>query len=154
MDVPFYLSNNSLTFFLRDGAEGDGTPGATTAPAAPAQKLGPKANLGVINEKLRALDRTGTPCRKWQRKGFTVKSFTGVMWDVHSTWAAHRKPAETEFAGDVKSEESSGGLSEGKAAGSGMPGSSAVGSENGMSNADGGTPLATNGDAGAVIAAA
>ncbi|KAL9132240.1 MAG: hypothetical protein Q9217_000044 [Psora testacea] len=50
-----------------------------------AHKLGPKANQGVINEKLRALDRTGKPCRKWQKTGFKLKSFTGRIWEV-PTW--------------------------------------------------------------------
>ena len=48
-------------------------------------KLGPKANQGVINEKLRALDRTGKPCRRWQKTGFKLKSFTGKVWEV-PTW--------------------------------------------------------------------
>lgn len=63
---------------------GKGTPG--TAPA-PTHKLGPKANQGAINAGLRALDRTGKPCKKWQRAGFSVKTFTGVTWHV-STWRA------------------------------------------------------------------
>ncbi|KAN0082032.1 INO80 complex, subunit Ies4 [Elaphomyces granulatus] len=45
-------------------------------------KLGPKANQGAINAGLRALDRTGAPCRKWQRKPFELKSFTGILWQV------------------------------------------------------------------------
>ncbi|KYK60438.1 hypothetical protein DCS_01575 [Drechmeria coniospora] len=45
-------------------------------------KLGPKANQGAINAGLRALDRSGKPCRKWSRGGFTLKSFTGVIWEV------------------------------------------------------------------------
>jgi hypothetical protein len=52
-----------------------------------AHKLGPKANQGAINAGLRALDRTGAPCRRWQRKSFQVKSFTGIMWEV-PTWRA------------------------------------------------------------------
>ena len=50
-----------------------------------APKLGPKANQGAINAGLRALDRSGKPCRKWARKAFSVKSFTGVAWDL-SSW--------------------------------------------------------------------
>ena len=52
---------------------------------AAAHKLGPKANQGVINEKLRALDRTGKPCRKWGKSGFKIKSFTGRVWEI-SSW--------------------------------------------------------------------
>ncbi|OLL22026.1 INO80 complex subunit 4, partial [Neolecta irregularis DAH-3] len=45
-------------------------------------KLGPKANLGAINAGLRALDRSGKPCRKWHRTSFTVKTITGREWSV------------------------------------------------------------------------
>ncbi|KAH7148636.1 INO80 complex, subunit Ies4 [Dactylonectria macrodidyma] len=50
-------------------------------------KLGPKANQGAINAGLRALDRSGKPCRKWSKGGFTLKSFTGVVWEI-PRWAA------------------------------------------------------------------
>lgn len=49
-------------------------------------KLGPKANQGAINAQLRALDRTGRPCKKWTKAGFQIKSFTGFQWTV-PTWA-------------------------------------------------------------------
>lgn len=49
---------------------------------AGAHKLGPKANQGAINEKLRALDRTKKPCRKWAKSGFKLKSFTGQVWEM------------------------------------------------------------------------
>ncbi|PHH50294.1 INO80 complex subunit 4 [Ceratocystis fimbriata CBS 114723] len=64
-------------------------------------KLGPKANQGAINAGLRALDRSGKPCRKWVKGSFTIKSFTGVTWDI-SRWAApaQAKP-ETDGAADV-----------------------------------------------------
>ena len=59
---------------------------SASAPRAPngtaAHKLGPKANQGAINAGLRALDRSGKPCRKWQKGGFTLKSFTGVVWEI------------------------------------------------------------------------
>ncbi|KAM4057615.1 INO80 complex subunit ies4 domain-containing protein [Hirsutella rhossiliensis] len=62
-------------------------------------KLGPKANQGAINAGLRALDRSGKPCRKWAVGGFTLKSFTGVVWEV-SRWRAPPKavpePADDE----------------------------------------------------------
>ncbi|RAL64062.1 hypothetical protein DID88_003250 [Monilinia fructigena] len=41
-------------------------------------KLGPKANQGAINAGLRALDRSGKPCRKWEKRSFIIK-------DIHST---------------------------------------------------------------------
>lgn len=50
-------------------------------------KLGPKANTGAINDKLRALDRSGTPCKRWTKAGIKLKSFTGVQWEI-PTWAA------------------------------------------------------------------
>ncbi|KAI0885821.1 DUF1711-domain-containing protein [Annulohypoxylon maeteangense] len=54
-------------------------------------KLGPKANQGAINAGLRALDRSGAPCRKWNRGGFKLKSFTGVIWEI-PRWTAPPKP--------------------------------------------------------------
>ncbi|KAI5293839.1 hypothetical protein KEM56_005956, partial [Ascosphaera pollenicola] len=57
-------------------------PGGAGAGGHTHHKLGPKANTGAINAGLRALDRTGTPCRKWTRKTFRLKSFTGVVWEV------------------------------------------------------------------------
>jgi INO80 complex subunit Ies4. len=63
-----------------------------------AHKLGPKANQGAINAGLRALDRSGAPCRKWERKPFQLKSFTGVLWQV-PTWRTP-KPKKTEENGD------------------------------------------------------
>jgi hypothetical protein len=57
-----------------------------------AHRLGPKANQGAINAGLRALDRSGKPCRKWTKKAFTVKSFTGVVWEVPS-WKGNERLA-------------------------------------------------------------
>jgi hypothetical protein len=75
--------------------------GPFAAPAA-ITKLGPKANMGIINQNLRALDRTGKfKCRKWQKKGFKIRSFTGVVWEVPS-YKAHARDGG--FADDVKSE--------------------------------------------------
>lgn len=64
-------------------------------------KLGPKANTGNINANLRALDRTGKPCRKWKRKPLQIKSFTGMTWGM-SSWKAPIR--DSSFAGDVKSD--------------------------------------------------
>ncbi|KAF1835328.1 DUF1711-domain-containing protein [Decorospora gaudefroyi] len=73
--------------------------GPSVAPPA-INKGGPKANLGAINERLRALDRTGTKCRRWEKKGFQVRSFTGVLWNVPTY-----QPGRTSvFPDDVKSE--------------------------------------------------
>jgi hypothetical protein len=72
------------------------------AGSTPIQKLGPKANQGAINAGLRALDRTGKfKCRKWEKKGFKLRSFTGVVWDVPSWKAPSRSSA---FSEDVKSD--------------------------------------------------
>ncbi|KAF2475982.1 uncharacterized protein BDR25DRAFT_89697 [Lindgomyces ingoldianus] len=103
------------------------------AASAPAQKLGPKANQGAINAGLRALDRTGKPCRKWEKKVFSVKSFTGVHWTVPS-WRAPKRSAV--FAEDVKSDTT--GSSDSKV----KDESSAI-SEKSTSNVDGdATPMA------------
>ncbi|KAI1936007.1 hypothetical protein LOZ66_004925 [Ophidiomyces ophidiicola] len=61
-------------------------------------KLGPKANQGAINAGLRALDRTGKPCRKWERKSFQLKSFTGTVWQVPS-WRAPPKSVNLSLNG-------------------------------------------------------
>lgn len=84
----------------REGALGTdeaARPWTTPAPIA-GHKLGPKANQGAINAGLRALDRTGKPCRKWEKKGFSVKSFTGVTWHLPS-WRAPKK-VTVEIKGD------------------------------------------------------
>lgn len=62
-----------------------------------AHKLGPKANQGAINAGLRALDRSGKPCRKWNKGGFTLKSFTGVVWEV-PRWTAPPRPKPEEIS--------------------------------------------------------
>ncbi|EXJ87528.1 hypothetical protein A1O3_04488 [Capronia epimyces CBS 606.96] len=64
----------------------------TTATALGGHKLGPKANQGAINAGLRALDRSGKPCRKWAKKPFSLKSFTGVVWEVPS-WKGNERLA-------------------------------------------------------------
>ncbi|KAL3469450.1 INO80 complex, subunit Ies4 [Aspergillus californicus] len=63
-------------------------------------RLGPKANTGAINAGLRALDRTGAPCRKWERKPFQLKSFTGIQWALPS-WRAPQ-PRKKEENGESK----------------------------------------------------
>ncbi|KAL9103746.1 MAG: hypothetical protein Q9163_001250 [Psora crenata] len=68
-----------------------------------AHKLGPKANQGIINEKLRALDRTSKPCRKWQKTVFKLKSFTGKVWEL-PTW---RTPQVRAFGEAAESQDGS-----------------------------------------------
>ncbi|TKX22832.1 putative INO80 complex subunit Ies4 [Elsinoe australis] len=94
---------------LADGTidRSNDAPKPATAPTAATHKLNPKANTGAINANLRALDRSGKPTRKWQRKGFALKSFTGVNWAIGS-WSAPIRSSST-FSGDVKSDSSSTG---------------------------------------------
>ncbi|GJC79366.1 DUF1711 domain protein [Colletotrichum tofieldiae] len=68
----------------------DGTIDPNARAGAGGHKLGPKANQGAINAGLRALDRSGKPCRKWAKGGFTLKSFTGIVWEV-PRWVAPPK---------------------------------------------------------------
>lgn len=63
----------------------------TVEPRAAAHRLGPKANQGAINAGLRALDRSGKPCRKWTKGSFQLKTFTGVHWQINR-WTAPPKP--------------------------------------------------------------
>lgn len=65
----------------------------------PSRKLGPKANQGAINAGLRALDRSGKPCRKWTRGTFQMKSFTGVVWEI-PRWTAPPRPKPETAAPD------------------------------------------------------
>ena len=64
-------------------------------------KLGPKANQGAINAGLRALDRSGKPCRKWTKGGFTLKSFTGVVWEIPRWTAPPRSRPESSVDGST-----------------------------------------------------
>ncbi|KAF6226237.1 hypothetical protein HO133_009103 [Letharia lupina] len=75
-------------------AKGVSGPGAGTS-----HKLGPKANQGAINAGLRALDRTSKSCRKWEKTGFRVKSFTGRIWEIPS-WKA---PTAKAFGSEAES---------------------------------------------------
>lgn len=66
--------------------------GAEATKPAANHRIGPKANTGAINAGLRALDRSGTPCRKWDRKPLKLRSFTGVAWQLpawHTFKSAH-----------------------------------------------------------------
>ncbi|KAJ5806891.1 hypothetical protein N7474_010483 [Penicillium riverlandense] len=65
--------------------EGGETSGRTGAPS----RLGPKANTGAINAHLRSLDRTGAPCRRWERKPLQLRSFTGILWQLPS-WRSYK----------------------------------------------------------------
>jgi hypothetical protein len=83
--------------FLLTTSRDDGTieSNAAANKAAGAHKLGPKANQGAINAGLRALDRSGKPCRKWAKGGFTLKSFTGVVWEIPRWTAPPKKPTDS-----------------------------------------------------------
>ena len=118
-----------LTSPLRDE---NGQPILNGATTAIPSKLGPKANQGAINAGLRALDRSGKPCRKWEKKVFSLKSFTGVAWSV-PTWRSPKKTMVDEN-GDVKSDTTS--SQDNKL----DNGDSAVPSEKSHSNGDDATP--------------
>jgi hypothetical protein len=108
--------------------------GPFPTPAA-INKAGPKANLGAINERLRALDRSGAKCRRWEKKGFQVRSFTGVMWQV-PTYQPGRKGA---FPDDVKSDST--GTSDSKL----KDESSAISDKSGLNGDSTPVPTAMNG---------
>ncbi|KAL5334837.1 INO80 complex, subunit Ies4 [Aspergillus crustosus] len=77
-----------------DSSKPRGKPGPKKRPRL-THRLGPKANTGAINAGLRALDRTGAPCRKWERKPLQLKSFTGIQWHLPS-WRAPRSQKQEE----------------------------------------------------------
>ncbi|KAK0703180.1 INO80 complex, subunit Ies4 [Lasiosphaeria miniovina] len=84
----------------------DGTIEGSRGGGPAAHKLGPKstksnkssksnkANQEAFNAGLRALDRSGKPCRKWVKGPFTIKSFTGYEWEI-SQWVALSKPEDS-----------------------------------------------------------
>ena len=97
----------SLQFLYSQAPREDGTivhTKTTKGPApGPNHKLGPKANQGAINAGLRALDRTGKPCKKWSKSSFNLKTFTGVTWEIPS-W---RAPKSKTMDGDLDISKSS-----------------------------------------------
>ena len=103
-----------------------GGPGATTVPA---HKLGPKANQGAINANLRALDRTKTPCRKWEKRGIRIKTFTGVTLELPS-WRGGAKGISTGSGSDKASLPTSNSVSKDNNS------SSQIGSENSAATPD------------------
>lgn len=110
---------------------------------AAAHRLGPKANTGAINAGLRALDRTGAPCRKWEKQPLKLRSFTGVLWQLPS-WGTHvmakSKDEHGKVAVAVESGDSDSKPSGTLAPGTGtdtLNGSSAVPSEKSTGDGDG-----------------
>ncbi|CAF9913262.1 MAG: hypothetical protein HETSPECPRED_001373 [Heterodermia speciosa] len=80
---------------------------AAKGPApGPTHKLGPKANQGAINAGLRALDRTGKPCKRWTKSGFNLKTFTGIAWEIPS-WRAPKSTTVDDSGDASKSSTSS-----------------------------------------------
>jgi len=92
---------------LEDGTidHSNTTPRATGTGTA-AHKLGPKANQGAINAGLRALDRSGKPCRKWQKDSFKLKSFTGVVWEIPRWKAPPKITVEASSTGSASGDSS------------------------------------------------
>lgn len=85
-------------------------------------RLGPKSNQGAINARLRALDRSNKPCRKWEKKAFQIKSFTGVSWQI-PTWRTPKpKVVEEEKVAEAGAEQSQSANGDGKEnKGNGVP---------------------------------
>ncbi|KAK9484273.1 INO80 complex subunit Ies4-domain-containing protein [Lipomyces starkeyi] len=101
--VPFDSAVSSIP-----GTNGASTPTASSAQAlshhAPHAKLGPKANQGSINAQLRALDRTGRPCRRWTKIPLELQSFTGWEWSV-ATWYGGSREAQAQNMNDVNDQD-------------------------------------------------
>lgn len=53
----------------------------------------PKASLGAVNACLRALDKSGNPCRRWTRKPIELTSFTGYKFKLDS-WVGEPDAAQ------------------------------------------------------------
>lgn len=90
----YHIQHHYSYLFLTVNRE-DGTIDHSGGKGAGGHKLGPKANQGAINAGLRALDRSGKPCRKWAKGGFRLKSFTGVMWEIHRWTAPPKQDTES-----------------------------------------------------------
>lgn len=75
------------------------TPAPTTP--TPTPKPGPTRGASNVatNAGLRALDRSGTPARKWTKAPVELRSFTGVKYEIE-TWSGGPR-AES----DIKPEE-------------------------------------------------
>ncbi|CAD6499469.1 BgTH12-03585 [Blumeria graminis f. sp. triticale] len=84
---------------LEDGTI-DHSNATTRAPNGTLIKLGPKANQGAINAGLRALDRSGKPCRRWGKGNLKLKSFTGVCWEI-PRWEAHHGVVAINVSGNT-----------------------------------------------------
>ncbi|RDW62744.1 hypothetical protein BP5796_11046 [Coleophoma crateriformis] len=91
---------------LEDGSIDPNAVAPRAAAGTGAHKLGPKANQGAINAGLRALDRSGKPCRKWQKGGFVLKSFTGVVWEIPRWTAPPRGNLKPDENGSATSDSS------------------------------------------------
>ncbi|PNP43445.1 hypothetical protein TGAM01_v202817 [Trichoderma gamsii] len=114
----------------------DGTIDHSSAAARPtAHKLGPKANQGAINAGLRALDRSGKPCRKWAKGGFKLKSFTGVAWEI-PRWTAPPRTVPESGTEDSAAPSAEGSNKENKE--NGNEANSMSGKDNSISNSNSG----------------
>jgi hypothetical protein len=91
----------------------DGTIDHSGSKPGGGHKLGPKANQGAINAGLRALDRSGKPCRRWAKGGFQLKSFTGVTWEI-PRWVAPQKKAPESSTEDSAAASAEGSTKENK----------------------------------------
>lgn len=132
-----------LTFAVFCSDDGTGEPGSGRGGAA--HKLGPKANQGAINAGLRALDRSGKPCRRWGKGSFRLKTFTGAVWEI-ARWKAPEKTVVEEAAPDTESADVSanGSVKDNKDE------TQAKGDDKSDSKSGGATPNGvTNGDGGA-----
>ena len=122
----------------------DGTGEHATGRGAAAHKLGPKANQGAINAGLRALDRSGKPCRRWGKGAFRLRTFTGALWEI-PRWKAPQNVAVEKAGPEADSADVS-------ASGSGKEnkdGAQAKGDDKSDSKSSGATPNGlgvTNGD--------
>ncbi|WBW72374.1 Ino80 complex subunit Ies4 [Schizosaccharomyces osmophilus] len=57
----------------------------SVTPTQAASRSAPKANANLINAGLRALDRSGKPCRKWEKKPISIRSVSATVWKL-PTW--------------------------------------------------------------------
>lgn len=56
--------------------------GSSPSPGTPQPHTGGAKSMAAFNASLRALDKSGKPCRRWIKGQINIKSFTGVEYTL------------------------------------------------------------------------
>lgn len=69
--------------------------GSSPAPGTPQSHTGGARSMAAVNASLRALDKSGKPCRRWVKDQINIKSFTGVEYTLVSWKGASLESKES-----------------------------------------------------------